>query len=196
VAGASGNVPVRVIFLGPPGAGKGTQAARLAQWLGVPKISTGDMLREHISKGTPLGLKVAPFMVDGGLVADDILIEMVRERTAQPDCANGYILDGFPRTVPQAESLARMSAGGLKDVTVFSMEVPTPELLARLRGRKRIDDDNGPVVQKRLQEHHDRTEPVVKFFVAQGSLQRIDGLRDIDAVQADLRQRLKVEAPA
>ena len=126
-----------VIFLGPPGAGKGTQAARVAAHLGVPRISTGDMLREAIARGTPLGRKVAPLMEKGGLVPDDLLIALIGERLQQPDCARGYILDGFPRTLPQAERLTTMVEGqATADYVVFDVEVPRQELLLRLSGRR------------------------------------------------------------
>jgi adenylate kinase len=127
----------RVIFLGPPGAGKGTQAARLATHLRVPRISTGDMLREAIARRTPLGLKAAPLMEKGGLVPDDVLISLIAERLRQGDCARGYILDGFPRTLPQAEGLAAMGVGHAPaDYLVFDVEVPREELLRRLSGRR------------------------------------------------------------
>jgi len=127
----------RVIFLGPPGAGKGTQAARLSAHLGVPRISTGDMLREAIAKGTPLGRQAGPLMEKGGLVPDDLLIQMIRERIVKEDCARGYILDGFPRTLQQAEGLEAMERGKhAADLVVFDVEVPREELLRRLSGRR------------------------------------------------------------
>jgi len=129
--------PRRVIFLGPPGAGKGTQAARLAAYLRVPRISTGDMLREAIAARTPLGQKVGPIMEKGGLVPDELLIGIIQERLLQKDCAQGYILDGFPRTLPQAEGFERMSRGdATAEVIVFNVEVPRAELLRRLSGRR------------------------------------------------------------
>lgn len=127
----------RVIFLGPPGAGKGTQAARLAASLGMPRISTGDMLRDAIRQGTPLGLKVLPLMEQGGLVPDDLLIGLIRERIARPDCAGGYILDGFPRTLGQAQSFEAMVGGeDAHEAVVLDFEVPRDELLVRLSGRR------------------------------------------------------------
>jgi adenylate kinase len=128
-----------VIFLGPPGAGKGTQAARLAEHLEVPRISTGDMLRDAIAAGTPVGKQVGPIMEKGGLVPDDLLDKIISERLRMKDAENGYILDGFPRTLRQAEGFERMeSAHGdvTNDVFVLSIEVPREELLKRLSGRR------------------------------------------------------------
>lgn len=126
-----------VVLLGPPGAGKGTQAARLASQLGVPRISTGDMLREAIAAGTPLGRQAGPLMERGQLVPDELLMEIVRERLSRPDCANGFILDGFPRTVRQAEGFTEMN-DEVRDrqLLVFNVEVPREELLRRLSGRR------------------------------------------------------------
>jgi adenylate kinase len=127
----------RFIFLGPPGAGKGTQAARLAAYLHVPRISTGDMLREAIAARTPLGQQVGPIMEKGGLVPDSLLIGIIQERLLKPDCARGYILDGFPRTLPQAEGFEGMIRGDVTaEVMVFNIDVPREELLRRLSGRR------------------------------------------------------------
>ncbi len=185
-AADAGAGPARIIFLGPPGAGKGTQAERLAQWMSVPRISTGDMLREHIAQGTPLGRQASPFMDQGGLVPDQLLIEMIRERIAREDCQRGYILDGFPRTVPQAESLAFLTPRGAADFTIFDLVVPREELLRRLEGRRR-SDDTGTVVQRRLQEYHDRTEPLIQYFERHARFFRVDGFRDMEVVQRELR---------
>jgi adenylate kinase len=127
----------RIVLIGPPGAGKGTQAALLAKRLDVPKISTGDMLREAIAAGTPLGRQAAPLMERGELVPDELLIGIVRERLARQDTAQGYILDGFPRTVRQAEGLAAMDAEvGRGRFVVLNFRVPREELLRRLSGRR------------------------------------------------------------
>jgi adenylate kinase len=127
----------RIIFLGPPGAGKGTQAARLAAHLGVPRISTGDILREAIAALTPLGRQAGPIMEKGGLVPDSLLIGLIQERLEEGDCAGGYILDGFPRTLPQAEGFETMRCGdAVAKVFVFNVEVPRQELLRRLSGRR------------------------------------------------------------
>ena len=128
---------LRVIFLGPPGAGKGTQAARLAAWGKVPRISTGDMLRDAIAAETPLGKQIAPLMEKGALVPDDLLIGLVQERLLRKDCERGYILDGFPRTLRQAAGFETMAGGDLTgEMLVFDVEVPRPELLRRLSGRR------------------------------------------------------------
>lgn len=127
----------RVIFLGPPGAGKGTQAARLAAYLKVPKISTGDMLRDAIAAGTALGRVAGPLMEKGGLVPDELLTGIIQERLSQPDAANGYILDGFPRTLRQAEGFEHMTrVDRTQDFFVINVEVPREELLKRLSGRR------------------------------------------------------------
>jgi adenylate kinase len=160
---------VRVIFLGPPGAGKGTQAARLAAACHVPRISTGDMLREAIAAGTPLGREAGPLMEKGGLVPDDLLLAVIQERLAEKDCQRGYILDGFPRTMPQAEGFETMQGADVtSEVFVFNIEVPREELLRRLSGRRwcptcqstyhvynnpprvpgRCDKDNTPLIQR------------------------------------------------
>jgi len=129
---------VRVIFLGPPGAGKGTQAGRLAAHLGIPRISTGDMLRDAIARGTALGKQAAPLIEKGQLVPDDLLIGMIQERLSLPDCRPGYLLDGFPRTVRQAESFGAVGDGatGENEFVVFRFDVPHRELLKRLSGRR------------------------------------------------------------
>ncbi|MGQ0670074.1 MAG: adenylate kinase [Actinomycetota bacterium] len=127
----------RVIFLGPPGAGKGTQAGLVARHFGVPKISTGDMLRDAIAQRTPLGLQAGPLMEQGRLVPDSLLIGIIEERLAQPDCGAGYVLDGFPRTLAQARGFETMAVSGLSGgLLVLNVEVPRDELLRRLSGRR------------------------------------------------------------
>jgi adenylate kinase len=213
-----------VIFVGSPGAGKGTQAAKLAAYLGVPRIATGDMLRDAISEGTPLGRQAEPLMEQGRLVPDDLLIALVRERTEQEDCARGFVLDGFPRTVRQAEGLAEMSSGEMSEWTVFSIEVPREELLRRLSGRRwcprcqatyhltssppkqegvcdvdgtklvQREDDAESVVAQRLQQYAELTEPLIGYYSERADLIRVDGNRPMDDVFADLKQRLGVAA--
>jgi adenylate kinase len=176
-----------VIFLGPAGAGKGTQAARLAERLRVPRISTGDMLRETLAAGSAVGKAAAPYLERGELVPDDVLIGMIRERIALPDCARGYVLDGFPRTLPQAEALEQMLGNAARSCVVLNLEVPREELLRRLTGRGR-DDDKGQAVEHRLQDYEDRTRPLVTFYEERGQLHRVDGFRPMDAVSADLQR--------
>lgn len=176
----------RVIFLGPPGAGKGTQAERLAEWLRVPRISTGDMLREHIAQRTVIGRKAAEFMTDGHLVPDPVLIEMIADRVAADDCTRGYIFDGFPRTVPQAEALGTITPHGADDFLVFSVHVPQEVLIRRLVKRGR-EDDSEPIVRKRLETYDLATAPLVSWFQERGRLRRVDGDRDVDDVQRELR---------
>ncbi len=176
-----------VIFLGPAGAGKGTQAARLAERLRVPRISTGDMLREALAQGNALGRAAEPYLERGDLVPDDLLITMIRERIVEPDCAPGYVLDGFPRTLPQAEALEQMLGEEARLAIVLNLEVPREELMRRLSGRGR-EDDKGNAVAHRLQDYEDRTRPLVEFYTKRAQLHRVDGFRPVDAVSNDLQR--------
>ncbi len=124
---------MRVILLGAPGAGKGTQARFITEKFGIPQISTGDMLRAAVKAGTPLGLKVKDVMASGGLVSDDIIIDLIKERITQPDCANGFLFDGFPRTIPQAEAL---KAAGVTIDHVLEIAVEDEEIVKRMAGRR------------------------------------------------------------
>jgi adenylate kinase len=208
----------RVIFLGPPGAGKGTQAGRLARHLGIPKISTGDMLREAIAAGTSLGQQVGPIMEKGGLVPDVLLDGIISERLGKPDCAAGYILDGFPRTLRQAEGFETMNRGdAIAGLFVFNVEVPRPELLRRLSGRRwcptcqstyhvdnnppkresvcdkdgtsliQREDDKETAVARRLAEYDERTAPLIGYYEGRSRFHVIDGYRPPDAVFGDLK---------
>jgi adenylate kinase len=208
---------LRVIFLGPPGAGKGTQAARLAEWAKVPRISTGDMLRDAIAAGTALGRQIAPLMEKGALVPDDLLIGVVQERLLQKDCEKGYILDGFPRTLRQASGFETMVGGDLtEEILVFDVEVPRPELLRRLSGRRwcpacqstyhvdnnppkndmlcdregapliQREDDKEVAVARRLAEYDERTAPLIDYYRGRSHFYRIDGYRPPDAVFQEL----------
>ncbi len=218
-----GKDAVRVIFLGPPGAGKGTQAARLATHLGVPKIGTGEMLRTAISRNTPLGQQVHPFMETGNLVPDHLLVALVRERIGEPDCDRGFVLDGFPRTLPQAQGLEEMS-GDPRAWVVFDFEVPRPELMLRLSGRRwcpscqatfhllndpprrdgvcdgcgtalvQREDDHESVVARRLQEYDARTFPLIEYYRSRARMIPIDGNRPMDTVFRDLLQAVEVRA--
>jgi adenylate kinase len=182
---------MRLILLGAPGAGKGTQAAFLCQKFGIPQISTGDMLRAAVKAGTELGLAAKKIMDAGGLVSDDIIIGLVKDRIAQPDCAKGFLFDGFPRTIPQAEA---MKAAGVKIDYVLEIDVPDSSIIERMSGRRvhvasgrtyhvtfnppkvagkddvtgedliQRDDDKEETVKKRLDVYHSQTRPLVDYY--------------------------------
>ena len=197
---------MRMILVGPPGAGKGTQAARLVERFKIPHISSGDMLRAAVKEGTKLGLEADKHMKGGGLVPDDVVIGMILERIAKPDCANGFMLDGFPRTVPQAEALdvALTKAGVRLDAFVL-IEVPDESIIERITGRRsdpatgRIyhvtfdpppagvavvqrSDDTVEACTKRLDKYHGETEPILPFYDRKGILKRVDGSGSPDVV--------------
>ena len=174
-----------IIFLGPAGAGKGTQAARLAERLQVPRISTGDMLREALHEGTPLGRAAEPFLERGSLVPDDLLVTMIRDRIHEADCAHGYVLDGLPRTLPQAEALEELAGSLAREHIVLNLEVPRDELLRRLSGRGR-EDDKDQAVERRLQAYVDSTTPLVEYYARRGRLHRVNGFRPMDDVTSEL----------
>lgn len=192
---------MRMILVGPPGAGKGTQAGALVNRFGISHISTGDMLRAAVSQGTALGKQADGYMKAGGLVPDDLVIAMVIERIQQPDCADGFMLDGFPRTRPQAEALdTELEKAGLALDVVLQIEVPDALIVERITGR-RLDPDTGEiyhvefrpppadvaprVIQRkddteracraRLEKYHSETAPIVPFYEAKGLLKRVDG---------------------
>lgn len=178
-------------MLGAPGAGKGTQANHIKEHFGIPQISTGDMLRNAVKAGTELGIMAKKIMESGGLVSDDIIINLVRERIAEPDCANGFLFDGFPRTIPQADAL---KAANVQIDYVVEIDVPDSEIIKRMSGRRvhpasgrtyhiefnppkvagkddvtgealiQRDDDQEETVRKRLQVYHDQTRPLIQYY--------------------------------
>lgn len=182
---------MRLILLGPPGAGKGTQANFIKEKFGIPQISTGDMLRAAVKAGTPLGLEAKKIMDAGGLVRDDIIIGLVKDRLKEPDCAKGYMFDGFPRTIPQAEA---MKEAGVPIDYVLEIDVPDSEIVTRMSGRRvhvasgrtyhvkfnppkveskddvtgepliQRDDDQEETVKKRLDVYHSQTKPLVEYY--------------------------------
>lgn len=182
---------MNIILLGPPGAGKGTQAQFIVEKCGIPQISTGDMLREAIAAGTPLGKRVKDVMDSGALVTDDIIIDLVKERIQQPDCVNGFLFDGFPRTIPQAEALVDAN---IEIDSVIEIQVPDSEIIMRLSGRRvhvdsgrvyhtiynppkeegkddetgdpliQRDDDKEETIAERLRVYRDQTQPLVDFY--------------------------------
>lgn len=207
----------RLMFLGPPGAGKGTQAQRIADDFAIPQISTGDMLREARRKGTELGRKAGAFMDAGDLVPDDVVIGIVRERLDEPDAANGFILDGFPRTVGQAEALESM---GVELDGVVSIRVSEEEVVRRLAGRLscpncgasfhsefnepqndgtcdqcggelvRRPDDEPEAIRQRLQSYEGKTQPLVSFYRERGKLLEVDGEGAPDEVESRIRSAI------
>ena len=176
----------RIVLLGPPGAGKGTQGQVLCQRLGVPAISTGDMLREAVADGSELGNKVQGIMASGALVDDATMADVVRDRLAKPDAGRGYLLDGYPRTLPQAETLAGIlrDAGQELDA-VLLVDVPEDELVRRalLRGRA---DDKEEVIRERLRVYREKTAPLIGYYRERGLLREIDGNRPIEEVTAQM----------
>ncbi|MEW6363109.1 MAG: adenylate kinase [Acidobacteriota bacterium] len=203
----------KIIMLGPPGAGKGTQADMVAGKLGIPKISTGDILRQAVKDGTELGRKAKAIMDSGGLVSDDIVVGIVRERLAQPDCTMGFLLDGFPRTVAQAEMLEKISTHAGGAFKVIDVAVEDQAIVQRLSSRRVCkscartfnvisnapktegvcdgcggslilrDDDRPETVAQRLAVFHKQTAPLIDFYKSRGVYQKVDGSGGVEEVQ-------------
>ena len=184
----------RFLLLGPPGAGKGTQAERLVKSLGVPQISTGDMLRAAVKAGTKVGREAKGFMERGELVPDAVVIGVAEERMRQPDAQQGFILDGFPRTAAQAEALDAMLAKlGVALERCVALTVDENELVARLLKRAEIEgraDDNETAIRTRMRVYREQTEPLVDYYRKRGVLREIDGLGTVDAVAARIEGAL------
>ena len=191
---------MRLVLLGPPGAGKGTQASRIANRFGIQQLSTGDMLREAAAAGTPLGLRTKHIMDRGELVPDEVVIAVVADRIDHADAANGFVLDGFPRTVPQAEALDReLAARGIALDAVLELEINEDVLLVRIRGRAEQAanqgqsvrrDDNPEVFKTRLKTYRAQTAPLTEYYRSQGLLKIVDGLQPIDIVTEELTTAL------
>ncbi len=207
---------MNLIFLGPPGAGKGTQAAFVSEALKVPHISTGDMFRKAISEGTPTGLKAKSYMDAGQLVPDSVVIDMVKERLAEDDAKGGYLLDGFPRTIEQAKALAEFS----RVDAVVDIEVPDEKLIARLSGRRvcpacrgtfhisrladekkcpdcggeliQRDDDQPATIANRLRVYHAQTAPLVDYYEGGKLLKRVNGDQALETVKDAILRELGV----
>ncbi|MBV6632954.1 MAG: adenylate kinase [Alphaproteobacteria bacterium] len=195
---------MQLIMFGPPGAGKGTQSARLEERYGYKQLSTGDMLRELSKSGTELGNQLKEVLESGQLVSDDIMVSMIEQRIQQPDCKNGFILDGFPRTEAQAKALDEMlSKNGSQIDAVVVMEVDEDELFKRIENRAKEAgegnaraDDNAETLRKRLEVYHNDTAPVLPFYVAKGVVKRIDGMAEMDSVTAAIEASLGLGGPA
>lgn len=184
---------MNVIILGPPGAGKGTQSRRMADKYGIQPLSTGDMLREAAASGSAIGRRAKEIMDKGNLVPDEMVIEIVAARISEPDCENGFILDGFPRTVPQAEALdAMLSEKGLKLDHVIELKVKEEALVTRILGRASElaatgqvrADDTEETLRERLAVYRDRTVPILPYYRDRGLLESVDGMADFDTVAA------------
>jgi adenylate kinase len=195
---------MRLILLGPPGAGKGTQAQRLVKKYGIVQLSTGDMLRAAVAAGTPVGLKAKAIMERGDLVPDEVVVAIIADRVGQPDAGRGFVLDGFPRTVPQAQALDRLLAErGLKLDGVVELKVDEGILLKRIesrvaemaaRGEKLRADDNPDVLKGRLVAYRAQTAPLAGYFAFRGMLKSVDGMATVDEVSAAIDRLLAAKA--
>lgn len=189
---------MNIILLGPPGAGKGTQAKILEDTRGMKQLSTGEMLRAEIAAATPLGQKVKAIMEGGSLVSDAVVIEMISNRIDQPDCKAGFILDGFPRTVAQAEALDKMlSQKGRSLDAVIELAVDEGILLSRIQKRAAENagnvraDDNEEALKKRLGVYREQTAPIIPYYESKGKLRRVDGMAAIDEVTGQIASILE-----
>ena len=180
---------MRLLFIGPPGAGKGTQASRVAAKLAIPHISTGDMFRSHVSAGTELGRKVKEIMEAGAYVPDEITVAMLWDRITQPDAAAGFILDGFPRTGPQVEALDGLLGEGTLDAVVL-FQVDEDELVTRLMSRGRSDDAE-EAIRHRFRVYQEQTTPLIELYRDRGILVGIDGLGDMDEVTSRILEAVQ-----
>ncbi len=187
---------MNLIFMGPPGAGKGTQAKILIEKFGIPQISTGDILRAAIKGGTSLGLEAKKFIDAGELVPDSVVIGIVEERIREADCEKGFLLDGFPRTTPQAEALdAMLQKMGRKIDHAVNLAVPDEEVIQRLLDRavkEGRSDDTEPVIRNRIKNYNDQTRPLIDFYRNKGLLKEVNGLGELSAITERILGALNV----
>jgi adenylate kinase len=190
---------LNLILFGPPGAGKGTQAKMLCETRGLPQLSTGDMLRAAVAAGSPLGLRVKAILEKGELVPDALVIDIIGARYDQPDCKNGAVFDGFPRTIPQAEALDTMlSARGRKIDQVLELKVDDAVLLSRVEARIKAggvmrSDDTPETLAHRLSVYYKNTAPLIDFYRAQGKLVTLDGMAPIETVTTAIAEQLEAK---
>jgi len=179
---------VRIVLVGPPGAGKGTQAKRIADHLGIPAISTGDIFRSNVAGGTPLGIEAKRYMDAGEYVPDDVTNRMVRARIAEADCVGGFLLDGYPRTTAQVAELdAMLAERGERIDAVLELTAHTDEVVARLLNRASLEgraDDTEDVIRRRLEVYAEQTHPLTELYGARGVLIQVDGMGGVDEVTA------------
>jgi adenylate kinase len=181
---------MQLVFFGPPGAGKGTQAQKIVAAFGIPQISTGEILRAAVANNTPLGQKAGPLMAAGQLVPDELVIGIVEERLKDADCQKGFLLDGFPRTIPQAEALGQVLEKMGKPVQhVVSLEVPDAAIHERMKGRGRADD-SPETVQKRLDAFRSQTAPLKDYYAKRGLLRTVDGVGELETIAAAIRKAI------
>jgi adenylate kinase len=189
-----------LMLLGPPGAGKGTQSQLISDKLGIPQLSTGDMLRGAVKAGTPIGMKAKKIMAEGGLVHDEIVIGIIADRIAEPDCAKGFILDGFPRTLAQADALdTLLKSRGSKIDCVIELKVDDTKLVDRIECRARETqaaggtvraDDNADALKTRLIAYYRETAPIIGYYFAHGLLKPVDGMAPIEDVSRQIDEIL------
>ncbi len=182
---------MRIILFGPPGCGKGTQATFISESLSIPHLSTGDMLRSAVSSGTEIGLQAKKIMESGGLVSDEIVLSIVKEQITKNDCKNGFILDGFPRTVNQAEQLDSLLSTNNKLDCVLRIKVDEEEIIKRLMERGR-EDDKPEIITNRFKTYNLETQPLIPFYEKKKILFNINGMQEVEKVSEDIKKVIGV----